>query len=277
MRGCIFDAGLPQSFIVERLILVAFIYLHVSYQKTPPPLLAISVPSLPKGGQVEWQTLIHHGKVYADKAPMAKDDQEGDGYETDDDDMYEVEKRALHPTTLSLGHEPPSAGAGLEAPWRSRTQSWFLSPLLTVLSVVQVPEASSLASLFSSLSVSDNKEGVEQQGLNKEVVQDMLAMMIKAMDRVLQSHAKPPAGPGVEGGWADVVGMSLYYHDTLLADQTDHLSSVFDELLSQYVGKSSSNVAVTLVPVQAIADHGVLALSVHAVGKTPTIPGLLQA
>ncbi|OAQ23001.1 hypothetical protein K457DRAFT_102077 [Linnemannia elongata AG-77] len=250
---------------------------YISNKKTPPPLLAISVPSLPKGGQVEWQTLIHHGKVYADKAPMAKDDQEGDGYETDDDDMYEVEKRALHPTTLSLGHEPPSAGAGLEAPWKSRTQSWFLSPLLTVLSVVQVPEASSLASLFSSLSVSDNKEGVEQQGLNKEMVQDMLAMMIKAMDRVLQSHAKPPAGPGVEGGWADVVGMSLYYHDTFLADQTDHLSSVFDELLSQYVGKSSSNVAVTLVPVQAIADHGVLALSVHAVGKTPTIPGLLQA
>ncbi|KAG0056816.1 hypothetical protein BGZ90_005463 [Linnemannia elongata] len=250
---------------------------YISNKKTPPPLLAISVPSLPKGGQVEWQTLIHHGKVYADKAPMAKDDQEGDGYETDDDDIYEVEKRALHPTTLSLSHEPPSAGAGLEAPWKSRTQSWFLSPLLTVLSVVQVPEASSLASLFSSLSVSDNKEGVEQQGLNKEMVQDMLAMMIKAMDRVLQSHAKPPAGPGVEGGWADVVGMSLYYHDTLLADQTDHLSSVFDELLSQYVGKSSSNVAVTLVPVQAIADHGVLALSVHAVGKTPTIPGLLQA
>lgn len=269
--------GNNESLKVGRLILVAFIY-FVSYQKTPPPLLAISVPSLPKGGQVEWQALIHHGKVYAEKAPVSKEDQEGDGYETDDDDMYQVEKRALHPIILSLGHEPPSAGTGLEAPWKTRTQSWFLSPLLTALSVVQVPEASSLSSLFSSLSVSDHKEeGVQQEGLNKEMVQDMLAMMIKAMDRILQRHEQPAAGPGVEGGWTEVVGMSLYYHDTLLADQAHQLSSVFDELLSQYVGKSSSNVAVTLVPVQAIADRGVLALSLHAVGKTPTIPGLLQA
>jgi diphthine-ammonia ligase len=257
--------------------LVAFVN-FVSYQKTPPPFLAISVPSLPKGGQVEWQALIHHGKVYAERAPVSKENQEGDGYETDDDDMYQVEKRALHPVTLCLGHEPPSAGAGLEAPWKTRTQSWFLSPLLTALSVVQVPEASSLASLFSSLSVSDDKEGgVEQQGLTEEMVQNMLAMMIKAMDRILQSHEQPVAGPGVKGGWTEVVGMSLYYHDNLLADQADQLASVFDELLSQYVDKSSSNVAVTLVPVQAIADRGVLALSLHAVGKAPTIPGLLQA
>ncbi|KAG0219454.1 hypothetical protein BGX33_002724 [Mortierella sp. NVP41] len=238
---------------------------HIVNKKTPPPLLAISVPSLPKGGQVEWQALIHHGKVYAEKAPVSKEDQDGDGYETDDDDMYQVEKRALHPVTLSLGHEPPSTGAGLGASWKTKTQSWFLSPLLTALSVVQVPETSSLASLFSSLSVSDNNAAgnEKQQRLNKETVQDMLAMTIKAMDRILESHLQPEAGPGVEGGWADVVAMSLYYHDTLL-DGPELLSRVFDKLLSQYFGKTT-NVALTLVPVQAIADRGVLALTVHAV------------
>ncbi|KAG0253427.1 hypothetical protein BGZ95_006323, partial [Linnemannia exigua] len=248
---------------------------HISNKKTPPPLLAISVPSLPKGGQVEWQALIHHGKVYAEKAPVSKEEQEGnDGYETDDDDIYEVQKRALSPVTLSLSHEP-STVAGAGAPWKTRTQSWFLAPLLTALSVVQVPETSSLASSFSSLSVSDDNNSKNQR-LSKETVQDMLAMMIKAMDRILQSHVQPEAGPGVERRWTDVVGMSLYYHDTLF-DQPELLGTMFDELLSsQYMGESV-NVAVTLVPVQAIAERGVLALSVHAVGKTPVIPGLLQA
>ncbi|KAF9913023.1 hypothetical protein EC991_005891 [Linnemannia zychae] len=246
---------------------------HISNKKTPPPLLAISVPSLPKGGQVEWQALIHHGKVYAEKAPVSKEAQEGgDGYETDDDDIYEVQRRALSPVTLSLSHEPPAVDSGSSTPWKTRTQSWFLAPLLTALSFVHVPEDSSLSSLLSSLSVSDSGD----QRLSKSTVRDMLAMMIKAMDRILQSHTHPEAGPGVEGLWADVVGMSLYYHDTLV-DQPEMLGSVFDDLLSsQYLG-ASVNVAVTMVPVQAIAERGVLALSLHAVGRMPVVPGLLQA
>jgi diphthine-ammonia ligase len=236
-------------------------------------LLAISVPSLPKGGQVEWQALIHHGKVYAEKAPVSKEEQEGsDGYETDDDDIYEVQKRALSPITLSLSHEPSAAGTGEGTPWKTTTQSWFLTPLLTALSVVKVPESSSLASLFTSLSIDNDSN---PQRLGKATVQDMLAMMIKAMDRTLQSHAHPASGPGIEGGWTDVVGMSLYYNETLV-DQPKMLGSVFDELLSSQCLGASANISVTLVPVQEIANRGVLALSLHAVGRMPVIPGLLQ-
>ncbi|KAF9919266.1 hypothetical protein FBU30_011079 [Linnemannia zychae] len=243
----------------------------ISNKKTSPPLLAISMPSLPKGGQVEWQVLLHHGKVYAEKKPIPKENEESDGYDTDDDNMFQLEKRALHPITLTLIHKPSVTGTEESVFWKTKTQSWFLSPLLTGLSMVHIPDSLSLESLMSSLSISNGK--TDSMQLNKEIVQDMLAMMIKALDRILQNHQQPEAGPGV-GGWADVVGMTLYYHDILL-NYPRMLGSMLDELLSQYM-YDSLNIAVTLVPVKAIADRGVLALSLHAVGKIPTIPGILQ-
>ncbi|KAF9290280.1 ATP binding domain 4 [Mortierella alpina] len=253
----------------------------IATKKSPAPLLAVCVPSLPKGGQVEWQAMLHQGKVYADRVSEGKEDE--DGYETDDDDMYQLERRALHPTTLQLDHEQTGAPG---VPWKARTQSWFLSPLLTVLSIVYVPKArsSSLSDLLSALSVSGEVPTAES--IPDAMLKDMMAMMIKAVDRVLEAHRTPVAGPGVEDGWESVVNMTLYYHDTLVA-QPELLAAVFEKMLCQFTGASSgsesnasagnSNIALTLVPVQAIADGGLVALTVHAVGKQPTIPGLLQA
>ncbi|KAF9115840.1 hypothetical protein BGX27_006081 [Mortierella sp. AM989] len=226
----------------------------------PAPILAICMPSLPKGAQVEWQATLHNGKVYADKTIVqttATGDQ--DGYETDDDDMYQLEKRALHPTTLSLVHEhplTPESSAVFEQQWEAKR---------------------------------DDKHVIAE-----DVLIDMLAMMVNAMDRVLDSHIAPAVGPGVEGGWSSVVGVTLYYYE-LLIREPDSLASKLEALLSK-LGTSKSdtvpssdsskditsqstvnNIAVTLVPVQAIANSGVLALTLHAVGTMPTIPGLLQA
>ncbi|KAF9574069.1 ATP binding domain 4 [Mortierella alpina] len=253
----------------------------ISTKKSPAPLLAVCVPSLPKGGQVEWQAMLHQGKVYADKAPIGKEDE--DGYETDDDDMYQLEKRALHPTTLQLEHEPTGAPG---VPWKARTQSWYLSPLLTALSVICLPAAlsPSLSNLLSVLSVSSEAPLVE--AIPEGMLKDMMAMLIKAVDRVLEAHRTPVAGPGVEGGWRDVVNMTLFYHDTLVV-QPESLAAVFEQILSQSTQATSdgersscggvSNIALTLVPVQAIAGGGLVALTVHAVGRQPTVPGLLQA
>ncbi|KAG0025722.1 hypothetical protein BGZ81_006942 [Podila clonocystis] len=243
---------------------------HIANKDKPTPVLAICVPSLPKGAQVEWQVMLHHGKVYAEKkAPAANED---DGNDTDDDDMYELEKRALHPTTLTLCHEPsgPTSVA-----WKAATRSWFLAPLLNVLSVVNVPKES-LSSMFSSLSLESDGEGAQESFLSLVVLKDMMAMMIQAVDRVLDSHKSPKLGPGVEEGWKDVVDMTLYYQDTLLGKKdVKALRKSFEDLLEAFLGPSSS-MAVTFVPAQAIAGNGVLALTAHAVGKTPTVPGLLQ-
>ncbi|KAG0021303.1 hypothetical protein BGZ80_002672 [Entomortierella chlamydospora] len=261
----------------------------------PAPVLAICMPSLPKGAQVEWQAMLHNGKVYADKVLGQKESTDQDGYETDDDDIYQLEKRALQPTTLSYVHEYPSSPDStvkLEPQWEERTQSWFLSPLLTALSVVCIHKNSILAPLFSSLSLSKESAG-ERDAMTEDVSIDMLAMMVSAMDRVLDCHLSPASGPGIEGGWANVVGVTLYYHE-LLIRQPDTLASKLDALLSKlgtsnsdaahspdlsenFSSQSKSNIAVTLVPVQAIANDGVLALTLHAVGTMPTIPGLLQS
>lgn len=214
--------------------------------------------------------MLHHGKVYAEKKALAAS--EDDGNDTDDDDMYKLEKRALHPTTLTLCHEPsgPTSGA-----WKSTTQSWFLAPLLNVLSVVDVPKES-LSSMFSSLALESDGEVAHESVLSLVVLKDMMAMMIQAVDRVLESHKGPKLGPGVEDGWKDVVGMTLYYQDTLVGKKdVKALRKSFEDLLEAFLG-SASSVAVTFVPVQAIAGNGVLALTAHAVGKTPTVPGLLQ-
>ncbi|KAG0256494.1 hypothetical protein BG011_004463 [Mortierella polycephala] len=254
---------------------------HIANKKSPAPLLAICMPSLPKGSQVEWQVVIHQGKVYADKAPVAAGSiEEQDGYETDDDDIFQLEKRALYPSTLSLDHEQLMSYGETEseATWKTRTQSWFLTPFLMALSVVHMSEASSLASQLSALSVSSDSvpDSVQKNGFPKENVRNMLAMMIKAMDRVLGSHITPAAGPGVQNGWGGVVAVTLYYLDTFVQHAAS-LEHTFEQFLSESTSDSPSNIAVTLVPVQAIADHGVLALTFHAVGKMPTIPGLLQA
>ncbi|KAF9153859.1 ATP binding domain 4 [Mortierella sp. AD010] len=264
----------------------------------PAPVLAICMPSLPKGAQVEWQATLHNGKVYADKVLGQKESTDQDGYETDDDDIYQLEKRALQPTTLSFIHEyplSPDITVKLEPQWEERTQSWFLSPLLTALSVVCIHKSSILAPLLSSLSLSKGVENAGERDIIAEDISiDMLAMMVSAMDRVLDCHLSPPSGPGVEGGWANVVGVTLYYHE-LLIRQPYTLASKLDALLSK-LGTSNSdaahssdlsedvssqsksnNIAVTLVPVQAIANNGVLALTLHAVGAMPTIPGLLQS
>ncbi|KAF9425851.1 hypothetical protein BGZ94_007161 [Podila epigama] len=229
-------------------------------EDTPAPLLAICMPSLPKGAQVEWQAMLHHEKVYAEKQARASAS-EDDGNDTDDDDMYTLEKRALCPTTLTLQHK--SSGP-TQVSWKSTTQSWFLSPLLTVLSVVSVPQ---------------------------DTLTDMMAMMIQAVDRVLENHKSPKIGPGVEGGWKDVVGLTLYYQDTLVRQQDIcQLQATFatnletfvglaptkQELSNGYLHQRCKGIAVTFVPVQAIAGHGILALTAHAVGTMPTVPGLLQ-
>ncbi|KAF9304386.1 hypothetical protein BGZ74_001687 [Mortierella antarctica] len=243
---------------------------HIANKDKPAPVLAICVPSLPKGAQVEWQVMLHHGKVYAEKKAQAAS--EDDGNDTDDDDMYKLEKRALHPTTLTLCHEPSGPTSGV---WKSTTQSWFLAPLLNVLSVVDVPKES-LSSMFSSLALESDGEVAHESVLSLVVLKDMMAMMIQAVDRVLESHKGPKLGPGVEDGWKDVVGMTLYYQDTLVGKKdVKALRKSFEDLLEAFLG-SASFVAVTFVPVQAIAGNGVLALTAHAVGKTPTVPGLLQ-
>ncbi|KAF9954290.1 ATP binding domain 4 [Modicella reniformis] len=267
---------------------------HIENKKTPAPVLAICMPSLPKSAQVEWQAILHYGKVYAVKEQYTKENgvEEGiwpnnggqDGYETDDDDIYELGKRELHPTALSLLHEqPPSSSpnqyqAATTTPqWKSRTQSWFLAPLLMALSVIHVPETSSLSSMFSSLSMSSERTASSQDVNNtftKDTLKDMITMIIKAMGQILGSHKAPAAGPGVEGGWEDVIGLTLYYCGALV-QQPECLGPTLDELLSQFT--TTSNIAATFVPVQAIADQGVLAMTIHAVGKMPTIPGLLQA
>ncbi|KAF9181763.1 hypothetical protein BGZ50_005324 [Haplosporangium sp. Z 11] len=254
---------------------------HIANKKSPAPLLVICMPSLPKGGQVEWQVVIHQGKVYADKAPAAAGSiEEQDGYETDDDDMFQLEKRALCPSTLPLDHEQSMSSVETESevPWKTRTQSWFLTPLLMALSVVHMSETGSLASQLSALSMSGDSipDSVQKDDFPKESVRNMLTMMIKAMDRVLESHITPAAGPGVQNSWNDVVAITLYYLDTFVLHAAS-LEQTFDQILSESVSPSFNNIAVTLVPVQAIADHGVLALTLHAVGKMPTIPGLLQA
>ncbi|KAG0300495.1 hypothetical protein BGZ98_009133 [Dissophora globulifera] len=247
---------------------------HIASKESPAPVLAICVPSLPKGGHVEWQVMMHQGKVYADKASAVPTSQkidaeaDEDGYETDDDNMQTLEKRELHPTTLLLEHEQPITLAAPETQWKTRTQAWFLSPVLMALSVVHLPETSVLATRLSSLSLADEA-------------------------------AQNGTGPGVEDGWENVVAVTLYYHDTLVQDQA-YLGSTFEELLSKFASLSLlahkdrtgevaaddeeestmaivRNIAVTLVPVQAIAGRGVLALTLHAVGKMPTIPGLLLA
>ncbi|KAG0209180.1 ATP binding domain 4, partial [Mortierella sp. GBA30] len=260
---------------------------YISNKKTPAPLLAVCVPSLPKGGQVEWQAMLHQGKVYAEKTPVETGLQ--DGYETDDDDIYEVQKRALHPTTLSLDHEQlrssvPATVASPDMRWKTSTRSWYLSPLLAALSVVHAPDttAYSLSSLLSSLTISNEDSRTETETVGGPVLKDMMAMMVKAMDRVLEAHITPESGPGVEAGWNDVVSMTLYYHESIVI-QPEKLLIAFEQLLSQFTnatdssGGSSSNIAVTLIPVQAIAGGGVLALTLQAAGRMPTLPGLLQA
>ncbi|KAF9343978.1 hypothetical protein BGX26_004963 [Mortierella sp. AD094] len=265
----------------------------------PAPVLAICMPSLPKGAQVEWQATLHNGKVYADKIQCQKETTgDRDGYETDDDDMYQLERRALQPTTLSLIHEYPlypDSTVKPEPQWKERTQSWFLSPLLTALSVVYIHKDSTLASLLSSLSLSEEARSAgEHDAIAEDVSIVMLARMVNAMDRVLDYHLSPASGPGVEGGWANVTGVTLYYHE-LLIREPDTLASKLDALLSKLGASNldaahssdlsedfssqskSNNIAVTLVPVQAIANSGVLALTLHAVGTMPTIPGLLQS
>lgn len=129
--------------------------------------------------------------------------------------------------------------------------------------------------MFSSLALADDKVAPES-ALSLVVLKDMMAMMIQAIDRILDSHKSPKLGPGVEEGWKDVVGMTLYYQDTLVGKKdVKVLRKTFEDLLEEFLGPASS-VAVTYVPVQAIAGNGVLALTTHAVGKTPTVPGLLQ-
>ncbi|KAF8974945.1 ATP binding domain 4 [Entomortierella lignicola] len=267
-------------------------------QNNPAPLLAICMPSLPKGAQVEWQATLHNGNVYADKIQDLKEKTgDQDGYETDDDDVYQLEKRLLQPTTLSLLHKYPTSLDGTvvsEPQWEEKTQSWFLSPLLTALSIVHIHEGSTLASLMSSLSLS-KEAGInnENVAISVETSIDMLTMAVKALDRILDNHAKPAAGPGVESGWQNVVAITLFYHEILI-QEPDVLALKLESLLLKLgtsnskeessdqdrvialQPESNSNIAVTLVPVQAIANNGVLALTLHAVGTMPTIPGLYQ-
>ncbi|KAG0052676.1 ATP binding domain 4 [Gryganskiella cystojenkinii] len=245
---------------------------HIACKETPAPFLAISMPSLPKGAQVEWQVIMHHGKVYADKVANTTED----GYDTDEDDMFQLEKRALRPTVLSLSHEPPCSDeqSGASA-WKAETSSWFLSPLLMALSIVKVPETSSLVAKLSALSIAPEIQKHEETPL--KMIKDMMAMMIQGLDRILESHARVAAGPSIEKGWTDVVALTLYYCESLSKLQSQ-LGPTLETLLSAFAKGSdnSGNIAVSLVPVQAIADGGLLALTLHAVGKLPTVPGLLQ-
>ncbi|KAF9585953.1 hypothetical protein BGW38_010811 [Lunasporangiospora selenospora] len=273
---------------------------HITNKKTSAPVLAICVPSLPKGAQVEWQALLHHGKVYSDRTLRSEGQ---DGYDTDDDDQYQLEKRALQPTTMTLFHEQaPSetasnqeqSGATSKANsllWKTKTESWFLSPVLSALSVLFLDKGtdqnSSLTALLSSLHVTQRSsdrgldQGLSIDGPSRDsTIRDMSAMMIQAMDRILDHHIVREKGPGVKC-WSDVVAMTLYYDEGVLATQGEVsvLKTTFEQLLSGLVRghMESLNIALTYVPVQAIADGGLLALTLHAVGKMPTVPGLHQS
>ncbi|KAF9353751.1 hypothetical protein BGX34_011395 [Mortierella sp. NVP85] len=265
---------------------------HIANKETPAPILVISMPSLPKGAQIEWQVILHHGNVYADKEQSIPGAEANDGYETDDDDLYQLGKRLLHPASLTLLHEQPisssiTSSIGKQdrcqaqvlshvtiprSQWRSRTQSWFLTPLLTALSTVHIPETSPLSPLSTS-SETDADGQNENNALTRDILKDMIVVMIESIDRILERHKSPAAGPGVEG-WENVVGVTLYYHDAMI-QQPEWVVPILDELLFG-VTTPSLNIAATFVPVQAIEDRGVLAMAVHAVGKMPTIPGLLQ-
>lgn len=288
---CIAYVNSPKHFVP-----VTAAWEHIANKETPAPVLVISMPSLPKGAQVEWQVILHHGRVYANKEQPTAAVDSSDGYETDDDNMYELEKRALRPTSLThLDEQHISAPviAGIDAldqsqvpgsdqassglHWKTRTQSWFLAPLLMALSVVQVSEASFLSPVLSSLSISSERIAGRKDGnspFTRDNVREMLAGMIRSMHRILESHKSPVTGPGVEGGWGDVVGVTLYYQETV-DRQRQWLTPMLDELLFEFTAPSS-NIAVALVPVQAIAEHGVFAMTIQAVGKMPTIPGILQ-
>ncbi|KAI8597696.1 hypothetical protein EDD21DRAFT_289362, partial [Dissophora ornata] len=54
---CIVYVTSPEDFVPVRAA-----WEHIASNKNPAPLLAICMPSLPKGGQVEWQVILHHGK-----------------------------------------------------------------------------------------------------------------------------------------------------------------------------------------------------------------------
>ncbi|KAF9439359.1 ATP binding domain 4 [Entomortierella beljakovae] len=269
---CVVYVNDPKSFAA---VLASWDY--IATKDNHAPILAVCVPSLPKGSQVEWQTTLHDGKVYADK--LQENDQ--DGYETDDDDVYQLENRALQPTTLSLIDKYPTSDPS-ESQWEARTQSWFLCPMLTALSVIYPHKDSALSSLLSSLSLS---EGGKVGPIPKGVSLNMLALMTNAMDRILESYVTPAAGPGVKHKWGNVVGVTLYYHEALikepniLAENLENLliKLVAPDLQAHESHTRDNNIAVTLVPVLSIADSGVLALTLSAVGTMPTIPGLLLA
>ncbi|KAF9159213.1 hypothetical protein DFQ26_006817 [Actinomortierella ambigua] len=263
-----------------------------------PPLLGVCMPSLPKGAQVEWQVLIHDGKVYADREMKAKlttttTEQEEDGYETDDDDAYQLEKRALRPITTEFYHEMAVGTTG--------------APILSILSVAQTHPASPSSPSSSSTSSTSATQPphppfslATQQG--QQWARDMLGMLATSVDRVLQQHRAPARGPGLERpGWGDVVNVTVYYHQSLVVvgeegeeekveeeqqqqQRSQLLRAFVDDALS-YVAcngecgqgrltEASGPFAVTLVPVQAMSDRGLLAMTVHAVGKVPTRPGL---
>ncbi|KAG0238734.1 ATP binding domain 4 [Actinomortierella wolfii] len=294
----------------------------------PPPLLGVCMPSLPKGAQVEWQVLIHDGKVYADRE--AKQVADGDGYDTDDDDAYQLEKRALKPVVMELHHEmaagprnsqdsdnvvnlsqlnlhdsssssTTTTTSAMTNTWRARTKSWFLAPVLSILSVAQSQSAAGTATGLAAPLLLSSSHG-------RQWIRDMLGMLATAVDRVLEQHRTPARGPGLQRpGWGDVVNVTVYYlQDIVLgkdvamrekledegasmddeAVRAELLEAMVDDTLSciagieyrqhgqQGIKPHPGPFAVTLVPVRAMSDHGLLAMTVHAVGKIPTRPGL---
>ncbi|KAF9968899.1 hypothetical protein BGZ73_009079 [Actinomortierella ambigua] len=296
-----------------------------------PPLLGVCMPSLPKGAQVEWQVLIHDGKVYADREvkPAGTTTKENeDGYDTDDDDAYQLEKRMLRPITTEFYHEmvgsshdipnvsqlciqdpstaPTTTATGMS--WRARTKSWFLAPILSILSVAQAHSPSTVTS--TTMASTAAAPSSPPFSLNSEDgqhwVRDMLSMLTTSVDRVLQQHRTPARGPGLERpGWGDVVNVTVYYHQSLVvlgvdADKENEeeeqrrsqlLRAMVDDALlyvtctgergqpleahaNEEVDRCSGPFAVTLVPVRSMSDHGLLAMTIHAVGKVPTRPGL---
>ncbi|KAG0243516.1 ATP binding domain 4 [Actinomortierella wolfii] len=246
----------------------------------PPPLLGVCMPSLPKGAQVEWQVLIHDGKVYADRE--AKQVADGDGYDTDDDDAYQLEKRALKPVVMELHHEMAAGPRNSQENDNSH------------------PAAGATTGLAAPLLLSSSH--------GRQWIRDMLGMLATAVDRVLEQHRTPARGPGLQRpGWGDVVNVTVYYlQDIILgkdvttneklrdegagmddeAVRADLLEAMVDDTLSciagiehrqhgqQGVKPHPGAFAVTLVPVRAMSDHGLLAMTVHAVSKIPTRPGL---
>ncbi|KAF9916045.1 hypothetical protein BX616_004751 [Lobosporangium transversale] len=245
-------------------------------QINPAPLLVVCVPTLPKDAQVEWQVVLHHGKVYAEKITKAATGptEEGqDGYETDDDDMHQLEKRALQPRAFSFNITNDT-----HSRWRTSVQSWFLSPILMALSTIQFSDTSLLT---SKLSLNVTSELTERDSLIiVEMMKTMVGTAIKAMDKVLRDHPTSAVdGPGIADGWGDVVGITVYYLDILI-HKACQFEEIVCELLSQYfplvMTQTNGNIAITVIPVQAIANHGVIALTLHAVGRMPTIPSLLQ-